>query len=249
MVSSPLSENTVPLYPLISRLTTSGPGRIILALDLQPMAPLPDVIQIQADLTHPSTPPILLSHLKNQKAELVVCDGAPDVTGLHDLDEYIQAQLLLSAVQLAVRVLIPGGTFVAKIFRGRDCDILFAQLRTVFNKVVCAKPRASRGSSLEAFVVCQEFSPPQGFNDAMENPFPTVVKEERYHMERLIAPFIACGDLSAFDSDATYTDVAKPEGGSLDPIQPPTKPPYRRAVLVRRGQDGGEPINSNNIHH
>ena len=61
-------------------------------------------------------------------------------------------------------------------------------------------------------------------------------------MERWIAPFIACGDLSAFDSDATYTDVVKPEGGSLDPVQPPTKPPYRRAVLVRRGQDGGEPI-------
>jgi tRNA (cytidine32/guanosine34-2'-O)-methyltransferase len=246
MVSSPLSENTVPLFPLISRLTSSGPDRIILALDLQPMAPLPDVIQIQADLTHPSTPPILLSHLKNQKADLVVCDGAPDVTGLHDLDEYIQAQLLLSAVQLATRVLVPGGTFIAKIFRGRDSDVLFAQLRTLFARVVCAKPRASRGSSLEAFVVCREFVPPEGFNDAMENPFPTVVKEERYHMERWIAPFIACGDLSAFDSDATYTDVAKPEGGSLDPIQPPTKPPYRRAVLVRRGQDGGEPINNNN---
>jgi tRNA (cytidine32/guanosine34-2'-O)-methyltransferase len=246
MVSSPVSENTVPFSLLISRLTTSGPDRIILALDLQPMAPLPDVIQIQADLTHPSTPPILLSHLKNQKADLVVCDGAPDVTGLHDLDEYIQAQLLLSAVQLATRVLLPGGTFIAKIFRGRDSDVLFAQLRTLFARVVCAKPRASRGSSLEAFVVCREFVPPEGFNDAMENPFPTVVKEERYHMERWIAPFIACGDLSAFDSDATYTDVAKPEGGSLDPIQPPTKPPYRRAVLVRRGQDGGEPVNNNN---
>lgn len=242
MVPSPLSENTV-LYK-VTLSNNSGPDRIILALDLQPMAPLPDVIQIQADLTHPSTPPILLSHLKNQKAQLVVCDGAPDVTGLHDLDEYIQAQLLLSAVQLATRVLVPGGTFIAKIFRGRDSDVLFAQLRTLFARVVCAKPRASRGSSLEAFVVCREFTPPEGFSDEMENPFPAVVKEERYHMERWIAPFIACGDLSAFDSDATYTDVVK--GESLDPIQPPTKPPYRRAVLVRRGQDGGEPINNNN---
>lgn len=209
------------------------------------MAPLPDVIQIQADLTHPSTPPILLSHLKNEKAQLVVCDGAPDVTGLHDLDEYIQAQLLLSAVQLAVRVLEPGGTFIAKIFRGRDSDILFAQLRTLFNRVVCAKPRASRGSSLEAFVVCREFNPSPGLDDSWDIPFPTVVREERYPMERWIAPFIACGDLSAFDSDATYADVVKPDGRSLDPVQPPTKPPYRRAVLVRRGQDGGEPIQTN----
>jgi tRNA (cytidine32/guanosine34-2'-O)-methyltransferase len=209
------------------------------------MAPLPDVIQIQADLTHPTTPPILLSHLNNQKAQLVICDGAPDVTGLHDLDEYIQAQLLLSALQLTTQVLIPGGTFVAKIFRGRDSDILFAQLRCLFKSVVCAKPRASRGSSLEAFVVAQDFDPPAGLQ-GLDNPFPMSVKREdgeRYSLERWIAPFIACGDLSAFDSDATYTDVQKPEGGrSLEPVQPPTNPPYRRAVLVRRGQDGGEPV-------
>lgn len=195
----------------------TSPERIIVALDLQPMAPLPGVIQIQADLTHPSTPPLLLSHLNNQKAELVVCDGAPDVTGLHDLDEYIQAQLLLSAVQLASRVLIVGGTFVAKIFRGRDSDILFAQLRTIFDRVTCAKPRASRGSSLEAFVVCRGYHP---------------VEDQAFY-DKWIAPFIACGDLSAFDSDATYTDV---EGQSLDPIQPPTAPPYRRAVLFKRGE-------------
>jgi tRNA (cytidine32/guanosine34-2'-O)-methyltransferase len=138
-------------------------------------------------------------------------------------------------------VLTPGGTFVAKIFRGRDSDVLFAQLDTVFNDVVCAKPRASRGSSLEAFVVCRGFNPPEGF-DRHDNPFPLVVTEERYHLQRWIAPFVACGDLQAFDSDATYTDVKKPEGGSLDPVQPPTNPPYRRAVLVRRGQHGAEPI-------
>ena len=28
--------------------------------------------------------------LPGQPADLVVCDGAPDVTGLHDIDEYIQ---------------------------------------------------------------------------------------------------------------------------------------------------------------
>ena len=239
---SQVLSQKIPYVFILLLSDFSGPDRIILALDLQPMAPLPDVIQVQADLTHPATPPLLLSHLQGHKAQLVVCDGAPDVTGLHDLDEYIQAQLLLSAVQLASRVLVTGGTFVAKIFRGRDSDILFAQLRTIFNSVVCAKPRASRGSSLEAFVVCREFNPPNGLTDDIENPFPAVVKEERYHLERWIAPFIACGDLSAFDSDATYTDVVKPEGGSLPPVQPPTKPPYRRAVLVRRGQDGGEPI-------
>ena len=78
------------------------------------------------------------------RADLVVCDGAPDVTGLHDIDEYIQvpllpllmhlgsrtqassqAQLLLAALNISTHVLRSGGTFVAKIFRGKDVSLLY----------------------------------------------------------------------------------------------------------------------------
>ena len=45
----------------------------------------------------------------------MICDGAPDVTGLHDIDEYVQAQLLLAALNITTHVLKPGGTFVAKV--------------------------------------------------------------------------------------------------------------------------------------
>lgn len=38
----------------------------------------------------------IVSYFEGEQADLVVCDGAPDVTGLHDIDEYIQAQLLLA---------------------------------------------------------------------------------------------------------------------------------------------------------
>ena len=65
-------------------------------------------------------PPQVISHFEGRKAELVVCDGAPDVTGLHDLDEYVQAQLLLAALTIATHLLTHGGTFVAKIFRGEN---------------------------------------------------------------------------------------------------------------------------------
>ena len=53
---------------------------------------------------------------------------------------------------------------------------------------------------------------------------------------RWIAPFLACGDLSAFDADASHK---LPEGHvSLDPVQPPTAPPYRRALEERRKMGG-----------
>jgi tRNA (cytidine32/guanosine34-2'-O)-methyltransferase len=68
----------------------------IVAVDLQPMAPLSGVTQIQGDITKASTAEQITAHFCGEKADLVVCDGAPDVTGLHDMDEYIQGQLLLA---------------------------------------------------------------------------------------------------------------------------------------------------------
>lgn len=69
----------------------------IIAVDLQPMAPLPGVIQLQGDITKHSLAETIISHFGDaQKAQLVICDGAPDVTGLHDIDEYIQGQLILA---------------------------------------------------------------------------------------------------------------------------------------------------------
>ena len=297
----------------------------IVSIDLQPMAPLDGITTLKADITHPSTIPLLLRALDPEAydesasslsavrqahpVDLVISDGAPDVTGLHDLDIYIQSQLLYSALNLALGVLRPGGKFVAKIFRGRDVDLLYAQLRTVFEKVSVAKPRSSRASSLEAFVVCEGFIPPAIHDalrgiDALKDPLfggaaaprpvsadgnigvemmdedndldadqantttttfnatdsnhntqirmlhsdshqthtqkpdpEQNVTSERFAVEnRWIPSFIACGDLSAWDSDASY--ALPPEYVNLDPVQPPTAPPYRRALEMRKEKGG-----------
>ncbi|KAK0641021.1 FtsJ-like methyltransferase-domain-containing protein [Cercophora newfieldiana] len=273
----------------------------IVAIDLQPISPLPGIITLRADITHPATVPLLLKALDPdydpinhsqqaaQPVDLVISDGAPDVTGLHDLDIYVQSQLLFAALNLALCVLKPGGKFVAKIFRGRNVDLLYAQLKIFFDKVYVAKPRSSRASSVEAFIVCIDFRPPQGFHASLEEPLgvgsrlpemladrnaelPISAPPERlqdttgawdvtpakaqdgpdedgiYDVEvedltaepakdiRWIAPFVACGDLSAFDSDASYR---LPEDHvSLDPVQPPTAPPYKRAIELRRANGG-----------
>lgn len=99
-----------------------------------------------------------------------MCDGAPDVTGLHDIDEYIQGQLLLAALNITTHILKPKGTFVAKIFRGKDMDLLYSQLKIFFPQVTIAKPSSSRNSSIEAFAVCRDYSPPEGYTPNMSNP-------------------------------------------------------------------------------
>lgn len=254
-------------------------GVKIVAVDLQPMSPLEGIISLQADITHPSTIPKILQALDPEnydssateaaqqvKVDLVISDGAPDVTGLHDLDIYVQSQLLWAALNLALCVLKPGGKFVAKIFRAKDCELLYWQLRIMFEKVTVAKPRSSRASSIEAFVVCENFRPPKGFKASLENPLGggntiplpsssvrtppsryvrddgvTVLElgsedEDGDENARWIAPFLATGDLSSWDSDATYK---LPEDRVvLDPVQPPTAPPYRRALEMRKMMGG-----------
>ncbi|CAM9477157.1 unnamed protein product [Laminaria digitata] len=65
----------------------------IVAVDLQEMAPIDGVKQLQGDITSTETAEAIIDHFRGGLAELVVCDGAPDVTGLHDIDEYLQAQV------------------------------------------------------------------------------------------------------------------------------------------------------------
>ena len=136
--------------------TLNQPPQIV-AVDLQPMAPIDGVLCMQGDITSVKTAESIVDQFQGHRAELVVCDGAPDVTGLHDVDEYLQGQLLLAAMLISTHVLCEGGTLVAKIFRGRNVGFLYAQLRLLFERVSVAKPSSSRNSSLESFVVCQNF--------------------------------------------------------------------------------------------
>ncbi|MFH4981184.1 hypothetical protein AB6A40_007893 [Gnathostoma spinigerum] len=218
----------------------------IVAVDLQPMSPLPGVIQLQGDITETRTAEAIISQMEGDKADLVVCDGAPDVTGLHSLDEYMQSQLVLAALNIATFILKEGGTFVAKIFRAKDITLLYAQLKFFFKEVYCAKPRSSRQSSCEAFVVCRLFRLPDGYVPTLENPLFAPDYDEAVNslqgVNRILVPFVACGDLSGWDSDRTYSlelpvlmNTSERQRYEYKPVvQPPTEPAYKKACQLRK---------------
>ena len=79
--------------------TTNKPPKIV-AVDLQPMAPIEGVVCIQGDITNVDCMRQIISEFEGEKADLIVGDGAPDVTGLHDLDEFMQAQLILAGLKV-----------------------------------------------------------------------------------------------------------------------------------------------------
>ncbi|KAH8087058.1 FtsJ-like methyltransferase-domain-containing protein [Filobasidium floriforme] len=111
------------------------PAKIV-SIDLQPMAPLAGVTILHADITVPSTLNKMMDAMEEEKADLVVCDGAPEVTGVHDLDAYLHAQLLLAALTLALPLLAPGATLIFKIFLSPSDptgEILISQLEPFFS--------------------------------------------------------------------------------------------------------------------
>jgi len=130
---------------------------VIVAVDLFPMQPLPGVHCLQGDITNLETAESIIRYFHGQRAELVISDGAPDVTTLQSPDTYFQHQLLLSSINIATRLLCPGGTFIAKIFRGRDAGLIYAQLQLLFEEVIVAKPTCSRNASWESFVIGRGF--------------------------------------------------------------------------------------------
>ncbi|XP_066598030.1 tRNA (cytidine(32)/guanosine(34)-2'-O)-methyltransferase-like [Prorops nasuta] len=212
----------------------------IVAVDLQAMAPLDGVIQIQGDITSSDTAEKIISYFDNEQADLVVCDGAPDVTGLHDMDIYIQSQLLLAALNITTHILKPGGCFVAKIFRAKDVSLLYSQLKIFFPYVYCAKPSSSRNSSIEAFVVCKDYSPPEGYIPHMLNPLLTHQPckfNELTGVNRVIVPFVVCGDLNQLDSDTSYPlNFDGKEYKYHEPVQTPISPPYAEALALLETQ-------------
>ncbi|CAG0893289.1 unnamed protein product [Cyprideis torosa] len=208
----------------------------IVAVDVQAMAKLPGVIQIQGDITQESTARKIIEHFGGEKAELVVCDGAPDVTGLHDLDMYVQGKLLFAALCITTFVLQEGGTFVAKVFRGRDMFMTTSKFEQFFEKVFITKPPSSRNSSIESFIVCKNYSPPEGYVPVMSANFLATgqFSEEELSgpVNRKIVPFIACGDLSGFTPDADMNYYLSKEilQNVQPPVQPPIDPPYKSAL-------------------
>mmetsp|Transcript_4 Transcript_4/g.10 ORF Transcript_4/g.10 Transcript_4/m.10 type:complete len:338 (+) Transcript_4:173-1186(+) len=171
----------------------------IVSVDLMTMRPIEGVFTLVGDITRELTVSQIISRLGGAKAQLVVCDGAPDVIGLHDVDEYVQHQLVSSALQITTNILEEGGTFVAKAFRGPNSCKLIQLLEVYFETVVMSKPKACRNSSVEGFVVCLKYKPPREFIPSMSTRMNFIEDSKSCSDVR----FKACGP-HTWDSDQSY---------------------------------------------
>ncbi len=133
-------------------------GRVrIIALDLLPMDALPAVEFIQGDFREEQILDELDGLLGSDKADLVMSDMAPNISGNKAVDQPRSMYLAELALDLATRVLKPRGNFVCKLFQGEGSDAFIVAARAQFERVRVMKPKASRGSSSEVYLVARNY--------------------------------------------------------------------------------------------
>ena len=154
-------------------LTKSNKNAKIVSVDIQDIVPIEGVTIIKGDITRQDTIEKILSNFNDEKIDVVIFDGAPDVTGLIDVDMYMQVELIIFALVIVMKLLKKGGIFVAKMFKVgavddmkeiiRDnlyavkSDFYYEKVKILFDNVFYFKPSSSRASSHETYLICENF--------------------------------------------------------------------------------------------
>ena len=133
-----------------------GQGRIV-AMDILPMEPIRGVEFLQGDFSSDTVLQELLDLLAGERPQLVMCDIAPNMSGMSDVDHLRSMHLVELALDFAERTLRPGGDFLTKVFQGRDYQPFVARLRERFESVKVRKPKASRSRSAELYLLARNF--------------------------------------------------------------------------------------------
>ena len=134
--------------------TLVGDKGYVLGVDLNPIEKLdrPNVDTIVADITNPSTLDFIKERLP-RRADAVVSDVSQNVSGVWELDHARQIDLARASLRIATSSLRIGGTFLTKAFQGSLLNEFVKEVKRHFKFVKIFKPKASRSSSSEIYIV------------------------------------------------------------------------------------------------
>jgi 23S rRNA (uridine2552-2'-O)-methyltransferase len=129
----------------------TAPGGKVIAVDLLDIAPISGVTVLKGDFREAK----LLDALEGRRADLVLSDALPNLSGIPNVDQARGADLAHAAIDFCQKALHPRGVFVVKAFHGEAFDEVLQRMKQVYGKVDVRKPGASRGESRETYVVAR----------------------------------------------------------------------------------------------
>lgn len=134
-----------------------GPSGTVIAVDILPMEPIRNVRFIQGDFTDDRVFQGCVDALEGTRADLVISDLAPNLSGIRVTDQARSMHLAELVLEFACQTLAPGGDLLIKVFEGADMDQFRRALVQRFQRVTARKPRASRGASREFYVLARGY--------------------------------------------------------------------------------------------
>lgn len=141
-----------------------------MAVDILPMRSIPNVITLIGDITTEKCKAQIKAQLQTLAADVILCDGAPNVGASYDRDAYQQNEIALHALKCATQHLKRNGTFVTKMYRSSDYSSYIWIVKQLFESVQAVKPNASRSQSAEIFLVCTGYLDPTYIDPKMLDP-------------------------------------------------------------------------------
>ncbi|MEM4699530.1 MAG: RlmE family RNA methyltransferase [Candidatus Nezhaarchaeales archaeon] len=135
-----------------------GDGGFVLGVDVDLVKPLPwsNVKFVRMDVAQPEAPQMVLSHLP-RKADVVLSDLSPKLSGVWELDVARQASLVEAALRIIDAVLRKGGRALIKVFQGPGFEEVVGRIKERFEEVRLVRPRATRPSSAEVYVAALNY--------------------------------------------------------------------------------------------
>ena len=127
------------------------PGGKVIAVDLLEIAPISNVTVLRGDFREAG----LLQALDGKRADVILSDVLPNLSGIPNVDQARAAELSFAAMDFCQKALKSGGVFVLKAFQGEAFEDVLERLKRDFGKVNVRKPEASRGESRETYVVAR----------------------------------------------------------------------------------------------
>lgn len=135
--------------------TVGGSGKVV-GIDIDDVEPVDGTTVLRGSIDDPATVNSLIDALGG-RANVVLSDLAPNVSGMWEVDHARQIDLTRNALALAKQVLGPGGSAVFKVFEGEFLNELKNEMKKSFGNVFVSKPQASRQESSEMYFVCLNF--------------------------------------------------------------------------------------------
>jgi 23S rRNA (uridine2552-2'-O)-methyltransferase len=132
-----------------------APGGKVVAVDLLEIAPISNVVVLRGDCREPSIQAQLVAAMGGKRADVVLSDLSPNISGIASADQARAAGLVQLAIGFCRERLREKGVLLVKVFQGAEFAGLLKELRGMFKDVRTLKPAASREESRETYLLAR----------------------------------------------------------------------------------------------